>query len=788
MNPKFHFIGIGGIGMSALARILLDKKLFVSGSDISESKNIEQLISKGAVIQKEHSAKHISPQHTVIYSSDIKESNPEFLAAKALKCRLLHRSELLAELMREYRTFLCTGTHGKTTTASLLTHLLIKGGLDPTFAVGGMIQGINGREGRGAFFIAEADESDGSFLNYEAEGAIITNVEPEHLDHYKGVEALHAAFSSFFGKVKKSEHLFYWGDDPVLPLLAQGKGVSYGFSEKCALRLSSFSQKGWESQFDLAFEGKSYFNVRVALAGEHNALNAAAVFGLALRLGVREEDIRHALAHFPGVARRCQKVGEERAVLRLDDYAHHPTEIEKTLKAVKQAVGERRVVVLFQPHRYTRIRDLLKSYGKAFEWADSLYVMDIYAAREEPIEGITGERIIEEIKQHSTIPCEKFSGSVPLFPHDVFLTMGAGDVSGWHEKIPSPQKCKLGLIFGGLSCEHEISLRSARFVADSLDRDLYEIAYFGIDKQGEWITGNEAKEILENKTVVDSPLCKPLFALGKELAACDLFFPVLHGTFGEDGTLQGFFEMLGKPYAGPDYRSAAIAMDKVLTKRIVQAAGIPTPSDQTFGYHAWRENKEEILGQERTFPVYVKPIHLGSSIGITCVEKRQELEKAIEKAFVYDNQIIIEEGKLGCRELEFAVVGNTHSFPIAAPAPGEKLAGGTFVDYTKKYSVSPVQMTPDALLTPELLEKGKALAKKAYEAIGCTGMTRVDFLLDTQGNYWFFEMNPIPGMTALSLFPKIWNREGLPPAKLLDRLIILALERKRKQDRHFRCL
>lgn len=785
---KFHFIGIGGIGMSALARILLDKKLLVSGSDISTSKNIEQLISQGAVIQKGHSAKHISPQHTVIYSSDIKESNPEFLAAKALNCPLLHRSELLAELMKGYRTLLCTGTHGKTTTTSLLTHVLFEGGFDPTFAVGGMIQGINGREGKGEFFVAEADESDGSFLNYESEGAIITNVEPEHLDHYKGIEALHAAFSSFFENVKKREFIFYWGDDPVLLHLAKGRGVSYGFSEKCALRLSSYAQAGWESQFDLTFEGKSYPKVRVALTGEHNALNAAAVFGLALRLGVSEERIRYALAHFPGVARRCQKRGEEGGVLRLDDYAHHPTEIEKTLKAVKMAVRERRLVVLFQPHRYTRTRELLKSYGKVFEWADQLYVMDIYAAREEPIEGISAELILEEIKNHSTVPCEKFSGNIPLFPHDVFLTMGAGDVSTWHEKIPAPKKCKLGLIFGGLSCEHEISLRSARFVANSLDQNLYEITYFGIDKKGEWITGNEAKEILENHSFVTSPNCKPLFAIGEEIASCDLFFPVLHGTFGEDGTLQGFFEMLGKPYVGPDYRSAAIAMDKVLTKWIVAAAGIPTPSDLTFGAYEWREKREEILTRVTHFPVYVKPIHLGSSVGITCVEKREELEEAIEKAFRYDTQIMIEEGKKGCRELEFAVVGNTHSFPVVAPAPGEKLAGGTFVDYTKKYSSTPVQMTPDAILTPELLEKGKSLAKSAYEAVGCSGMTRVDFLLDPEGNYWFFEMNPIPGMTALSLFPKIWNREGVPPPKLLDRLIILALERKRKQDRHFKCL
>lgn len=783
----YHFIGIGGIGMSALARILLDKKIPVSGSDLTTSQNISDLKEKGAVIRQGHSAKHVSPQHIVVFSSGIKEGNPEFMAAKALNCPMMHRSQLLADLMRGFRTFACAGTHGKTTTSSLLTAVLAEGGLDPTFAVGGMVKGINGRLGQGNFFVAEADESDGSFLNYHPEGAIITNIEPEHMDHFKTMERLYEAFGKFAQQVQNSQLLFYWGDDLELSKIMKSKGVAYGFSAHCPLRLSNYRQEGWKSCFDLSFEGCLYKDVEAALLGEHNALNAAAVFGLALRLGIEEKQIRSALAAFPGIGRRCQKRGEKGGVLFLDDYAHHPTEISKTLKSVKMAVEERRLVVLFQPHRFTRTRDQLEAFGRAFEMADLVYVDEIYAAGEEPIDGVTADRLVEEINTVSTVPCFKWSEAGPLMPHDVFITVGAGDITHIHGTLPPPRKLTVGIVFGGLSCEHEISLRSARFVASSLDQNLYDVRYFGIDKQGNWLTGCEAKEILETRPVVESPRCRPIFDVVKELEACDLFLPILHGTYGEDGTLQGFFEILGKPYIGPDYRSAALSMDKVLTKRIVASFGVPVPEDISFGHIQWQREKAAILAKIDRFPVYVKPVHLGSSVGVSCVESKERLELAIEQAFRYDTQVMIEEGKIGCRELEFAVMGNTSGFRVVAPGPGEKLAGGVFVDYEKKY-LNPIQTTLHPDLDPKLLEEGKILAQKAYRAVGCSGMTRVDFLLDKEGNYWFFEMNPIPGLQQFSLFPKIWKRDGVEAEKLFDRLIILALQRKRQQDRHFKCL
>ncbi len=795
-SKKYHFIGIGGIGMSALAHILLDKKISVSGSDVSVSVLLEQLQKKGAQVKKGHASAHISAQDTIVYSSGIHQSNPEMVAAKALNCSILHRSELLAELMEGQRTFVCCGSHGKTTTTSLLTAVLVEGGLEPSYAIGGLFKGLNGQFGKeGGCFVAEGDESDGTFLNYYPEGGIITNVELEHMEHYKTPEALYHAFKTFFSQVTHPEHLFYCGDDAVLMRLARDRGYSYGFSDHCTLQLSRYRQEGWRCYFDLSFKGCVYESIEVALVGRHQALNAAAVFGLALSLGIEEQKIRYALATFPGIGRRCEKKGEKRGVLFLDDYAHHPTEIEKTLGAIKDAVEERRLVVLFQPHRYTRTRDTLEALGKAFERADYVYVTDIYAAGESPIEGISPENLVDRMRERSTVPCSYLPkqkwAEIALQPHDVFVSMGAGDVTQAYEQVRAPQKLTVGVVFGGVSCEHEISLRSARFVATSLDRHLYEVCYFGIDKEGKWVTGQAAQEILQDQAVVSSPLCRPIFEVTKELEACDVFLPILHGTYGEDGTLQGFFEILGKPYMGPDYRSCALSMDKVLTKRLVASYGIATPKDLSFGHIEWNQKKEQLLHQiEQTlaFPVYVKPVHLGSSVGISCVAVPEKLEEAIESAFRFDTKVMIEEGKVGCRELEFAVMGNSHAYKVTAPMPGEKLAAGVFVDYAKKYGSQSVQTTVTPDLPADWVEKGKQHAVTAYQAVGCSGMTRVDFLLDREGTYWFFEMNPIPGLQPLSLFPKIWKRDGLEPEQLFDRLIILSLQRKRQQDRHFRCL
>lgn len=434
---RYHFIGIGGIGMSALATILLQKGLPVSGSDVSESYTIEALRKLGATIYLSHAKENIKEPSVIIYSSAVKEDNPEMCFARQCDYPLMHRSELLHFLMKHDAPLLVTGTHGKTTTSALLTHLLIQAELHPSFAIGGILKNTrsNGGHGTGPYFVAEADESDGSFLTYTPFGAIITNIDQEHLDHWKEYEALVEGFRNFALRVKSEQHLFWCGDDEEIRRLKL-KGVSYGFDEQNDLKILSYSQKEWKNSFDIAFEKKLYRDIELPLVGGHNVLNSAAVFGLCIRLNIPEETIRKAFATFQGVGRRADFKGEYRSIVAYDDYAHHPTEIFATLRAIKHAIGRRRLIVVFQPHRYTRTRDLFSQFGPAFAPADVLVLTDIFAAGEKPIEGITTQSLLKRIEENCNSEihyCQRADLSrfmrQLLKEQDVFVTMGAGDIT-----------------------------------------------------------------------------------------------------------------------------------------------------------------------------------------------------------------------------------------------------------------------------------------------------------------------------------------------------------------------
>lgn len=432
---RYHFIGIGGIGMSGLAEILLQKGAKVTGSDLSSNSRILELQKKGALIRLQHDCQNIASDSVVIYSTGISQDNPEILFAKEQHCLLLHRSDLLHTLMQNYQPLLVTGTHGKTTTTSLLTTVLLQAELFPSYAIGGILDsGLNASYGTGKFFVAEADESDGSFLKYDPFAAIITNIDNDHMNYYQKESYLLDAFKNFAKKVKSTNHLFYCQDDLKLQSL-QLKGLSYGFCSQSCVQGINFKQTAWEIRFDALFDQKKYSDIRVRLLGMHNALNALAVFGLALQLGISEGHIRQAFLNFRGVKRRAEKIGEYKDILILDDYGHHPTEIATTLKGIKQAAPKRNLIVLFQPHRFTRTRDCLKQFGTCFNSADDVIITDIYSANEPQIEGINSERVVKEINQHSNVSVKYVAKDHLtsllidiLKPQDIVVTMGAGDI------------------------------------------------------------------------------------------------------------------------------------------------------------------------------------------------------------------------------------------------------------------------------------------------------------------------------------------------------------------------
>jgi UDP-N-acetylmuramate--alanine ligase len=430
---NYHFIGIGGIGMSALARILVQRGAQVSGSDQAASSVTEELIRLGARVHIGHAAEHVPPASHVVYSTAVNHTNPEYQASLDQKLPLIHRSEMLAELMVGSLPLLVAGTHGKTTTTSLLTHVAVSAGLKPSFAVGGVVANLesNGGHGEGNYFVAEADESDGSFLRYPAFGAIITNVDNDHLDHWKTESALIEGFHLFGSKIGSSDHLVWCGDDPILSKLKLG-GISYGTNPTADLRINGIRQEGWKLKFDIFFEKKRVIDIELPLIGFHNALNGAAVFGLALRLGIPEAAIREAFLSFRGVGRRAERKGEVGGATVYDDYGHHPTEIATTLAAFK-AASKGRLIVAFQPHRYTRTRDCMEQFKSCFNAADCLVLTEIYSAGEAPIPGITTAALAERLDKQEIHQVER--GKLAPFirtllrPGDTLVTMGAGDIT-----------------------------------------------------------------------------------------------------------------------------------------------------------------------------------------------------------------------------------------------------------------------------------------------------------------------------------------------------------------------
>ena len=755
---SYHFIGLGGIGMSALARILLQRGAQVRGSDRNASALLDRLRQEGAKIQIGHDSNALSKEDLVVYSSGIDEENVEIKRAKELGLPLLHRSEMLDRLIGTQRPLLVTGTHGKTTTSALLSSVLLEASLDPSFVVGGILLKLqtNGRSGTGPYFVAEADESDGSFLKTAAFGAIVTNLEREHLSYWKSEEKLFDAFACFFQNVRNPQHLFWCGDDLHLRSL-NPPGFSYGFSPTNNFCITNFSQEDDGIVFDL----NEHRSIKVALFGRHNALNSAAVFALALSLGVEESAIRRAFLSFEGTQRRLERIAEVQKIEIYDDYGHHPTEISATLRALRAKARERRIVVLFQPHRYSRFLDLFQEFLLSFEEADLLIVTDIYAAGEEPLP-ISAEDFVAKQPSARYIPRAELTkkSAELLCVGDLVITFGAGDISKTARELPEylkDKKLTVGVVYGGASSEYEVSLSSAQTILEALDPSLYHCKPFLIPKQGTWE---------ENRKILDG------------LADCDVCFPIVHGQRSEDGMMAALLEWVGIPYVGCGRHSGALCMQKTWMKQIALHHGVPTAPFVEFSAARWRRDRsslKKLVLEKLTYPVWVKPVHLGSSIGVRRVTSEGDLEEAAAFAFGYDDVIVIENEIVG-REIEFGLIGN--DFPRCG-APGEILSGGKFHSYESKYGPTACDARIPAALTPEQEQRGKELAFTMYEACGCQGLSRIDFFFDASGQFWFNEINTMPGCTPTSPYPAMWEAVGVSKRELVNELIFLALHRWR---------
>ena len=451
-----HFIGIGGIGMSGIAEVMLNLGYIVQGSDQADSANVKRLRDKGVAIAIGHAAANVGAAKVVVVSSAVKSDNPELVVARAQRLPVVRRAEMLAELMRLKSCVAVGGTHGKTTTTSMVAALLDAGGFDPTVINGGIINayGTNARLGAGEWMVVEADESDGTFVKLPADIAIVTNIDPEHLDYFESFEAVEQAFRAFVENVPFYGFSVLCADHPVVQKLIgrieDRRIVSYGENPQADVRLVDVSHAGGTSLFTVTLRGpggdaaREIKNIALPMPGHHNALNATAAIAVAHELGVADEVIKTALANFAGVRRRFTRTGMWNGVTIIDDYGHHPVEIAAVLRAARESTKDQ-VIAVVQPHRYTRLAALFDQFCTCFNDADAVIVAQVYPAGEAPIKGVNRDALVQGLRTHGHRHVVALDGPEKLAPlvaamaqpGDYVVCLGAGSITQWAYALPA---------------------------------------------------------------------------------------------------------------------------------------------------------------------------------------------------------------------------------------------------------------------------------------------------------------------------------------------------------------
>lgn len=459
MSPEIgtlHFVGIGGIGMSGIAEVLLSMGYAIQGSDLSDNANVKRLRAKGIDIKVGHAPENLKDKDgnlpvAIVISSAIKRDNPELIAARGNDIAIVRRAEMLAELMRLKSAVAVGGTHGKTTTTSLVGEMLEQAGFDPTVINGGIVNsyGTNTRMGKSEWMVVEADESDGTFTRLPATVAVVTNMDPEHMEHYGSFDNVKDAYRQFIENVPFYGYAVLCTDHPevqaLIPSIGDRKLITYGFNPQADVRATNVKCGPDGAVFDVTFAGGMELkDVHLSMPGRHNVQNALVALTIAHQMNVPAAIMKKGLSEFAGVKRRFTRTGEANGVTVIDDYAHHPIEIETVLKTARTVVGEGRVIAVMQPHRYSRLDDLFDEFSTCFNDADAVLIADVYAAGEDSIEGANKDALVAGIENHGHRNVAALSARQDLAamvaertkPGDYVICLGAGDITGWAYDLP----------------------------------------------------------------------------------------------------------------------------------------------------------------------------------------------------------------------------------------------------------------------------------------------------------------------------------------------------------------
>lgn len=741
---NIHFVGIGGAGMSALARVLLKKGREVSGSDVHESETLTELKNLGATIYIGHHDKNIKNTALVVVSDAVTPSqNPETLYAKENNIPLARRSQLLSAILSTNTVIAVTGTHGKSTTTAILTQILEQTGFDPFAIVGAEVPGIdrNVRHGKGNIAIVEACEAFDSFHDLNPTHVLLTNLEPDHLDFHKTLENLKNSVLKFIESASGNPKLVYCYDDQGARTIGeQIKGsISYGFTGGDFV--GSYHEYILQTPIG---------SVQPRIIGRVNALNALGALQMALLLGSPPNESLEAIKNVRGCKRRLEKIGQINNITVYDDYAHHPTEIEASIEVLREKHPNQRIIVVFQPHLYSRTQDQIEGFIKSLAHADIAVLTDIYPAREPPTPGISSSIIVERLENMGLDPI--YVPSRHLLPGkvtqivkkgDIVVGMGAGNIESFAKdflKELDRQEINVVVFAGGSSAEREVSKISGEMVAKALKNRGYKVSLY-----------DPTELLFCNKTLHQF--------VGPDRPS--IVFLALHGTGGEDGAIQGLLEWLNLPYTGSGILSSAFATDKFATKQLLERNGITTPKGilvQSHNHVEWDH-----------FPAVVKPNSQGSTIGLSIVKEPANLQRAIQIALKYDERVLIEEYIDGI-EISVPVLGER-----VLPAVEIKPRSG-FYDFTSKYTVGATEEIAPAQIQPKESEKASEYALKTHQLIQARDFSRTDMIV-TNSDIYVLEINTLPGLTSTSLLPKSAESIGISFEEVCEIILKSAFQR-----------